>query len=240
MAEFTVIEEEGLRFVRIRLDDDSARIEAGALAVMRGSITMEAAIPSVGTMVSASLSEERAVRPLLHGTGDVLLESSVGGFHVLEMRDEEWIIERGGYWASDNEISIGVYRERMLNSFWSGDGFIDFCTRAKGSGTLVLTARGPTREVTLGDGERYAAEGRGVVIARTADIHYRVRRPARGIIGSWLSGEGALKVFTGPGRLIIAPRPYWGAFLLEKLGAHAEALNAHRAPAPPPEHERAA
>ena len=69
MAQFSVVEDEGVRFVRIRLDDDSVRIEAGALAAYHGRIVLRASIPTVGTMVTASLSEERAVRPLLTGTG---------------------------------------------------------------------------------------------------------------------------------------------------------------------------
>jgi uncharacterized protein (AIM24 family) len=239
MAEFSVHEHEGVRRVRIRLDQDSVRIEAGALSMYRGGIEMRASVPSVGTMVSASLSAERAVRPILNGTGEIELEASVGGFHILDLQGEKWIIESGAYWASDDEIQVGAYRERMLNSFWAGDGFIDFCTRVAGHGKVVLTARGPTEEIALGEGQSYGAETRGAVIARTAEIRYRVRRPARSLIGSWLSGERSLRVYTGPGRIIVAPTPYWGAFLLEKLGARPEAANAIRPAAPPPEHERA-
>jgi uncharacterized protein (AIM24 family) len=239
MAEFQVVKREGVRFVAIRLVDDTVRIESGALAYYRGAITMDARIPSLGTMVSASLSEERAVRPTLTGTGVVVLESSVGGFHILEMRGEEWIIERGGYWASDNEIAVGVHRERVLNAFWAGDGFIDFHTRVRGRGKLVLTTRGPAQEITLAEGECYAAEARGVVIARTSGVAYRVRRPARTLLGSWLVGERILRVFVGPGRIVVVPTPYWAAFMLEKLGARPEAANADRPPAPAPEAVRA-
>jgi uncharacterized protein (AIM24 family) len=232
MAEFRIVEREGVHFVAVSLVNDTVRVEAGALSFYRGAITMDARIPTVRTMVSATLSEERAVRPTLTGTGEVVLESSVGGFHIVDMQGEEWIIERGGYWASDDEVEVGVYRERIMNAFWSGDGFIDFHTRVRGHGKLVLTARGPAHEITLADGERYAAEARGVVIARTSEVSYRVRRPARGIVGSWLSGERMLRVYTGPGRIVVAPTPYWGAFILEKLGARPEAANAGRPQAP--------
>lgn len=157
------------------------------------------------------------MRPLLTGTGDVVLESSVGGFHIMELRGESWIIERGAYWASDDEIQVSAYRERMLNALWAGDGFIDFCTRVTGEGRVALTARGPTREVELATGETFAAEGKGVVIARSAEATYRVRRPARSLIGSWLSGERALRVFTGPGRA--GPDRRRAATLLGRLHA---------------------
>jgi len=232
MAEFSIEEQEGVRFVRIRIDNDAVRIEAGALAAYRGRITMEVAIPSVGTLVKSSLSDERAVRPMLTGTGDIELESSVGGFHILDVSGTDWILEAGAYWASDDEVAVGAYRERVLNVFFAGDGLIDYCTRVSGQGRVVLTARGPTEEIDLAEGEAFASEGKGVVIARSASITYRVRRPARSLLGSWISGEKSLRVFTGPGRIIIAPQPYWRAFLLEKLGSRAEAAHVERPPAP--------
>jgi uncharacterized protein (AIM24 family) len=154
MAEFEIVERENVRFVRVRLRDDAVRIEAGALAYFRGRLEMRASIPSVGT----SLSEESAVRPIISGTGEVVLESSLGGFHVFETGGEEWILERGAYWASDNEVRVGAYREKVLNALFAGDGFIDFATRVSGEGQVVLCARGPVAEITLARGERYAAE----------------------------------------------------------------------------------
>ncbi len=233
MATFTMEEEEGVRFIRVRLDDDSVRIEAGALATWRGRIAMQADIPSVGTMVKSSLSDERSVRPTLTGTGEVVLESSVGGFHIFAMQGEEWILEPGAYWASDDEIRVGAYRERMLNVFFAGDGLIDYCTRVSGVGQVVLTARGPAQEIVLEPGETFAAEAKGVVIARSTGIIYRVRRPMRSFLRSWISGEKSLRIFTGPGRIIVAPTPYWRAYLLEKRGARAERAHVERPPAPP-------
>jgi uncharacterized protein (AIM24 family) len=71
------------------------------------------------------------------------------------------------------------------------------------------------------------------VIARSGSVRYVLRRPAKSLIGSWISGERLLRVFEGPGRILAAPTPYWGAFLLEKLGARAEGANAAR-PLPEP------
>jgi len=231
MAEFEVMELEGVRFVRARLREETIRIEAGALACYRGSIRLHAAIPSIATVVKASLSEENSVRPTLTGSGDVVLESSVGGFHVFQAGGEAWILERGAYWASDAGVAVGVYRERVMNAFWAGDGLVDYATRIEGEGQVVVTTRGPAEELLLGPGETFACEARGVVIARTAGIQYRIRRPERSYLGSWLSGERALRVYTGPGRLVLVETPYWGAFLMEKLGARPEAANATRPPA---------
>lgn len=85
----------------------------------------------------------------------------------------------------------------------------------------------------LADGETFAAEAKGVVIARSFGITQRVRRPISSFLQSWISGEKSLPVFTAPGRIIVAPTPYWRAYLLEKLGARAERAHVERPPAPP-------
>jgi uncharacterized protein (AIM24 family) len=218
VASFEILEEEGMRYVRVQLQDETVRAESGALAFMRGSITMKARIPSVAAVLRSSLSEERAVRPTFTGTGELVLESTLGGYFIFEPHDEPWIIEAGAYWASDGSIELGVHRERVLTSFWAGEGFVDFCTKVKGQGKVVLMSPGPVQEVDIPSGEEMAVEGK-LVIGRTASIRYSIRRPTRSILGSVLSGEKALRVYKGPGRVLISSTPYWNSFLLARLRA---------------------
>jgi uncharacterized protein (AIM24 family) len=82
MAKFDILEQEGMRFVRMAIQDEMVRAEAGALAFMRGPIMMDAPIPSIGGALKAMLSEQAIVRPKYTGTGQVILEPSVGGSHL--------------------------------------------------------------------------------------------------------------------------------------------------------------
>jgi uncharacterized protein (AIM24 family) len=215
MAEFEILTEENTRFVRAVLRNETIRAEAGALAYMRGDIKMKAPMPGPRAFLRASLSDEAVIRPSYTGTGEVFLESSLGGFFAFEVHENPWILERGAYWASEASVDLGVHRETVLNSFWTGEGFIDFQTKISGHGKVVLNARGPVQEIELGD-EEIAVEGR-LVIARTSRVKYSVRRPSRSRVSSWLSRERLLRVYRGPGRILLSATPFWGQFLLEAM-----------------------
>jgi uncharacterized protein (AIM24 family) len=213
MAEFEIRSDENTRYVRAVLQDETIRAEAGALSYMRGPVAMKAPIPGLGSLWRAALSEEAIVRPTFSGTGEVFLESSLGGFHAFEMHEKPWILERGAYCCSEESVRLLVYREKAWTSFWSGDGFLEFQTLVSGHGKVVLNAPGPVEEIDLGD-EELAVEGR-YVIARSSRVAFSVRRPSRGLISSWISGERLLRVYRGPGRILLAATPYWGRMLLD-------------------------
>jgi uncharacterized protein (AIM24 family) len=212
MADFEIETQENIRFVRAVLRDEAIRTEAGALSYMRGAVSMSAPIPGPLTLMRASLSAEAAIRPTFRGTGDVFLEPTLGGYHALQVNENPWILDRGAYWASEASISVEVHREKIMNAYWTGAGLIDFHTRVSGTGKVVLNAPGPVEEIDLGD-EELAMEGRGV-IARSSRVRFYVRRPSRGFISSWLSGEKLLRVYRGPGRILLANTPYWSELLL--------------------------
>jgi uncharacterized protein (AIM24 family) len=212
MADFEIETQENIRFVRAVLRDEAIRTEAGALSYMRGAVSMSAPIPGPLTLMRASLSAEAAIRPTFRGTGDVFLEPTLGGYHALQVNENPWILDRGAYWASEASISVEVHREKIMNAYWTGAGLIDFHTRVSGTGKVVLNAPGPVEEIDLGD-EELAVEGRGV-IARSSRVRFYVRRPSRGFISSWLSGEKLLRVYRGPGRILLANTPYWSELLL--------------------------
>lgn len=215
MARFDIIELEGTRYVRGHLENEVMHAEAGALSYMRGKIHVDAKVPSLGQIIKRALSDESTVRPRYEGSGDVFLQSSMGGYYSLDLRGEEWILEKGAYWASDGNVALGLHREPMITSFWAGEGFIDYQTMVSGSGVTVLNADGPVEELELND-ETISVEGK-LVIARTANLRYQVRRPIRSLIGYWLSGERMMRTYSGTGRVLVSTTPYWNQRLLEAM-----------------------
>jgi uncharacterized protein (AIM24 family) len=215
MATFDVLEQEGMRLVRITIGDDMVRAEAGALSHLRGAIEVDAPVPSLGQGIRSILSDEAIIRPRYTGTGEIYLTPSLGGYYVLELEQDAWILEDGAYWASDGGIELGLHRERMITSFWAGEGLIDFQTMVQGTGRVVLNTTGPVEEITL-HGGRIAAEGKQI-IARTAGLSYAVRRPIRSLIGYYLSGEHSLRMYFGVGKVILTTAPYLNQRLLSAL-----------------------
>lgn len=215
MAQFDVLEDEGMRLLRITLGDETVRAEAGALSYLRGTIDVDVPLPSVGRAIGSILSDEPMIRPRYVGTGEIFLTPSLGGYHVLDLAEEVWILEDGAYWASDGAVDLGVHREPMLTSFWAGEGFIDFQTRVSGKGRVVLNTIGPVEEIEL-RGDRIAAEGKQI-IARTAGLSYGIRRPTRSLIGYYLSGENLVRTYTGFGRVLLTKAPYLNQRLITAL-----------------------
>jgi uncharacterized protein (AIM24 family) len=208
MAKLEVLEREGMHYVKATIANETISAERGALCWMNGNIVMDVKLPFVGRAIKAYLSEESFIRPTYTGTGEIYLESSFGGFHIVELTGESWILESGAYWASEGSLGISVRRERMWTSFWAGEGFIDWQTKLTGHGKMVLCTQGPVQEIALGAGERVVANGK-YVLGRTAEVIYGVQRPTNTLMGSYMSGEGYCRIFEGPDRVLLSPTPYW-------------------------------
>lgn len=222
MATFEVHQLEGMRYVTAHLEDEMIRAEAGALGYHTGDITIRSKlIPSIRGVVRSALAEEAVYRPEYTGTGVVTLESSLGGFHILDLQDEAWILEAGTYWASEGSVDLSYQRERFLTAFWLGEGLIYLQTRVQGTGKVVVTTRGPVHEVALEAGQKLRADGRHV-ICRNAAVTYAAERATKNFLGRYTSGEGLVRVFTGPGKLLLNPAPYWRYKIFTEHGGDPE------------------
>ena len=209
MAEFLVKELEGTRFVQIGLNDEMVRVEAGALNYYSGDIRIHSpVVPSVGRLVTSLLANEAVYRPSYTGSGVITLESSLGGFHFLDLDGETWLLERGAFLASEGTVEVGFRREPIRTAIWTGRGLIYLETRVRGSGRVVMTTRGPVQEIQLRPGQRFAAESDSV-IARTGDVSFTVHRATTNFLGFLTSGEGWVRVYEGTGRSLLNPTPFW-------------------------------
>lgn len=209
MAEFKIEELEGTRYVEIHLNDEMIRAEAGSLSYLTGDINIHSKlVPSLGGMIKSLLADESVYRPTYTGTGVITLESSLGGFHILDLKGESWILERGTYWASEGSVEVSYHRERLKTAIWAGEGPVYLQTRVKGYGKVVVTTRGPVEVIQLNEGKRVTAEGK-YVICRTGDVSFNVQRSTKNFLGRFTSGEGLVRVFEGTGKILLNPAPYW-------------------------------
>jgi uncharacterized protein (AIM24 family) len=212
MAEFEIEHSEGMRWVKVGLDDDDVRTERGALNHFKGTITMDVPFPSLKAWWVSLFSDESLLRPRYQGTGAVYLDSSLGGFHVMRVQSgERWILDTKCFWASDGEVKLSVHREPMWTAYWADQGLFWYKTALNGDGQVVLSVPGPIEEVTLDD-DQLIADG-PFVVAHTAGIRLSVRRPARSWLSYWMSGQKLAYCFRGTGKLLLCTTPYWRARL---------------------------
>ena len=210
MATFKVEHTEGMRWVRVSLDDNDMRAERGALNHMVGALTMDVPLPTLRAWWVSLFSDESVVRPRYSGTGTVYLDSTLGGYHIMKLAaGDRWVLDTRCFWASDGQVKLSIHREPMLTAFWAGEGLLWYKTALKGEGQVVLSVDGPVHEVELND-ETLVTDG-PFVIARTQGISMQLKRPAKNLISYWLSGQKRAYVYKGTGKLILCTVPYWRA-----------------------------
>ncbi|MBU6239085.1 MAG: AIM24 family protein [Planctomycetes bacterium] len=216
MARFEVQQLEGMRFVDIHLDHEMVRCESGAMNYLRGDITVHSQlIPSVGDLVSSMIASESVYRPTYAGTGVITLSSSLGGFHVFELKGESWILEKGSYWASEGSVQLQFFREKLLTSLWAGEGFVYLQTKVSGQGQVAVCTKGPIEEMELADGEQLMVEG-NCVIGRTQSVQFQMRRPTKNFWGRFTSGESTVRSYKGPGKVLLNPTFYWRYYMMQQ------------------------
>ena len=222
MATFEIETTEGMRWVKVGLDDDDMRAERGALNHFKGAISMDVPLPSLRGWWVSLFSDESVMRPRYRGTGTVYLDSTLGGFHVLQVAlGERWILDTKCFWASDGEVKLAIHRERVWTAYWADQGLLWYKTALHGDGQAVLSVAGPVEEVDLVN-DQMIVDG-PFVVARTAGIRLSVRRPARSLFASWLSGQKLAFCYRGTGKLLLCTTPYWRARMKAEPSAAATA-----------------
>ena len=209
MARFEVHEVEGVHYVDLVLNNETVRAEAGSLSYLEGNISVHSKlIPSIPGAIKSVLAMQAVYRPTYTGTGVVTLLSSLGGFHIMDLDEESWILERGTYWASEGSVDVSFHRVDLWTAFRAREPIIYLQTKVEGSGKVAVRTRGPIQEMTLAEGQKVAVDGKSV-IGWSSDVRFRIRRATDNFFGKFTSGQGRLRVFFGPGRVLLNPAPHW-------------------------------
>ena len=215
MAEFSVRDVEGMRQVRIDMRDETVRANRGAMSNMRGDIMLTPRLPSGRDLFRSFFTDEARIRPFYTGTGSILLQPSLSGYHVMDLADgEAWILEPGVYLASDGIVELGLKRERFWASLWAGDGFLVWKTTVRGPGRVVIHAPGPVETAEVADGE-LRVQGR-LVLGRSEGLGFTSERSAR-FPRNFISGQSRLRVYGGNGRALVCWTPYWNEHMYRKM-----------------------
>jgi len=219
MAKFEIHQLEGMNYVEIHLNQEMVRCEAGSMNYMIGKIRIHSQlIPSVGSLLSSWLSGESVYRPTYTGSGVITLESSLGGFHLLELKGESWILEKGAYWASEGSVDLKFFKEKTLTSLWAGEGFVYLQSQVSGYGKVVVTTKGPVKVIDLQEDQEVVVDGE-CVIGRMASVQFSLRRPTENFLGRFTAGEPIVRVYRGPGKILLNPTFYWRYYMSQRRGA---------------------
>lgn len=185
----------------------SVRVEAGAMAMQRGEISIETSTQG-GFLKGLKRSlggESFFVNDFTAGSagGVVGVAAALPGDMVLvDLTQGHTVMVQSGSWiASDPEVDVdsswGGHK-----TFFSGEGLI--LLKCSGHGQILVSAYGAIVDAHLEAGETMTLDT-GHVVAFDDSIQYSVRKA-----GSWktsiLGGEGLVTDFTGPGRIWMQTR----------------------------------
>jgi uncharacterized protein (AIM24 family) len=198
---FEVVEKETLKFLKAEFRNSAVRYESGGMYYMQGNLDLEANLPTAGGFLKSMVTRESVVKPVISGSGIVWFEPTFGNFTVMELKGEEWILDKGVYYASDMGIEIGSFTNKSISGFFSGEGF--FQTKVSGLGQVVILSKGPLETIELNNG-KLVVDG-SFAVARQASVQLSVSKANKGMFGSLISGEGIVNTFTGTGKVLIAP-----------------------------------
>ncbi|MRX44403.1 TIGR00266 family protein [Agromyces kandeliae] len=184
----------------------SVRVEAGAMAMTRGDITIETSTRG-GFMKGLRRSlggESFFVNDFHSGSGgQVGVAATLPGDMTKVALDggTALLVQSGSWSASDPSIDVDS-KWGGGKSFFSGEGLI--LLRCTGTGDLLLSTYGAIVPAELAAGETMTLDT-GHVVAFDETVQYAVRKA-----GSWkstiLGGEGLVTDFTGPGRVWLQTR----------------------------------
>lgn len=198
-----------VRQIAIYLENNSVKIEPGAMSYFQGNLEMVSGMTvsnAIGRIFSGAVTGEAAARPEYRGTGMVVLEPSFKHFIVIDLaQGERIIVDKGMFYAAQGSVAVEPFMQRNLSSAALGGEGI-FQMSLTGPGLCVLECAVPMCEIDIIEMNNDVLKVDGnFSVLRRGNIEFTVERSAKTLIGSAVSGEGLVNVYRGTGEVWLAP-----------------------------------
>ena len=126
-----------------------------------------------------------------------------GDIAGLEMQGQSFMVQSSSYLAGDTSLAVDT-KFGGTKSFFGGEGL--FVLNVSGTGLLLVSSFGAIHRKVLRPGEQYVVDT-GHLVAWEGHMRYDLRKAAKsGFFRSFLSGEGLVAEFNGPGEILIQTR----------------------------------
>jgi uncharacterized protein (TIGR00266 family) len=182
--------------------------EAGAMVSMTANVDLHSEMKGgvFGALKRAVGGESAFVSTFTArgGPGEVTFAPGAPGDVVgIEMQNQTFMVQSSSYLAGDTSLVVDT-KFGGAKSFFGGEGL--FVLQISGAGLLLVSSFGSIHRRTLRPGEQYVVDT-GHLVAWEGHMQYNLRKAAKsGYLRSFLSGEGMVAEFTGPGEIIIQTR----------------------------------
>ena len=182
--------------------------EAGAMVSMSANVDLHSELKGgvFGALKRAVGGESAFVSTFTArgGPGEVTLAPGApGDVAGIEMQNQTFMVQSSSYLAGDTSLQVDT-KFGGTRSFFGGEGL--FVLTVSGSGLLLVSSFGSIHRKSLQTGEQYVVDT-GHLVAWEGHMQYNLRKAAKsGFFRSFLSGEGMVAEFNGPGEILIQTR----------------------------------
>jgi uncharacterized protein (TIGR00266 family) len=187
--------------------EQSIQAEAGAMVSMSANVELQSQMKGglFGALKRAVGGESAFISTFTArgGPGEVTFApGSPGDIAAIEMANQVFFVQSSSYLAGDTSLVVDT-RWGGAKSFFGGEGL--FVLQIQGSGLLLVSSFGAIHRKRLAPNERYVVDT-GHLVAWEGTTQYTLRKAAAGFFRSFVSGEGIVAEFVGPGELLIQTR----------------------------------
>ncbi|HMM79401.1 MAG TPA: TIGR00266 family protein [Pyrinomonadaceae bacterium] len=182
--------------------------EAGAMVSMSANVDLYSEMKGgvFGALKRAVGGESAFVSTFTArgGPGEVTFAPGApGDVAGIEMRGQAFAVQSSSYLAGDTSLTVDT-KFGGAKSFFGGEGL--FVLQVSGTGLLLVSSFGAIHRRVLRPGEQYVVDT-GHLVAWEAQMQYQLRKASKsGYFRSFLSGEGMVAEFVGPGEILIQTR----------------------------------
>lgn len=182
--------------------------EAGAMVSMSANIDLHSEMKGglFGALKRAVGGESAFVSTFTAqgGPGEVCFAPGApGDVAGIEMSNQTFMVQSSSYLAGDISLQVDT-KFGGAKSWMGGEGL--FVLEVKGTGLLLVSSFGAIHRKVLRPGEQYVVDT-GHLVAWEGHMQYNLRKAAKsGFFRSFLSGEGMVAEFNGPGEILIQTR----------------------------------
>jgi uncharacterized protein (TIGR00266 family) len=190
------------------LPEQAISAEAGAMVSMSANIDLNSEMKGgiFGALKRAVGGESAFVSTFTArgGAGEVTFAPGApGDVAGIEMQNQTFMVQSSSYLAGDTSLVVDT-KFGGAKSWFGGEGL--FVLQVSGTGLLLVSSFGAIHRKTLRPGEQYVVDT-GHLVAWEGQMQYNLRKAAKsGFFRSFLSGEGMVAEFNGPGEILIQTR----------------------------------
>ena len=193
------------------LSQAQVTIQAGTMQWMVGKVNATTGIKGVGDLfgkaVRGKVTGESAIKPEYTGNGVMVLEPTYK--HLILLDTAKWggsvVLDDGLFLACDSRLKHkAVMRSNISSAVAGGEGM--FNLSLNGNGVFCIESDCPREElveITL-DNDVLKVDG-NMAIAWSGALRFTVERSGKTLLGSAASGEGLVNVYSGSGKVLMAP-----------------------------------